>query len=174
MKLTLKSSLAIASLVTATLAIGANNPAAANPIRFDDSYIGAGVAAGLTNGGQDGDAATLGGQIQGRIGIRQVPVSVRGAVTFSDETASIMPMVTYDQRISDNANIYAGVGYSFIEQDGQPTPLGNRDAVVLTLGAEAGIGRRVVVYGDAKWGINAYQNSPADSLSLQAGVGYRF
>ncbi len=150
------------------------NQAMANPVRFDGSYVGAGVAAGVTNGGQNNDAATLGGNIQGRIAIPNAPVSVRGAVLFGGDNAAIVPTVTYDQRISDNANIYAGVGYSFMDRANQPSPLGNRESVVITLGAEAEVARRVVVYGDAKWGINAYENSPADALSFQAGVGYRF
>lgn len=160
------------------IAVGATclsaGTASAGPIRFDDSYIGAGVSAGVTSGGQGDDAAKLGGNIQGRVAIPKVPVSVRGAVLFSDETSAIMPMVTYDQRISNNANVYVGAGYSFVEQDGKRTPLGNKNAPVITVGAEAGVLKNVVVYGDAKWGIDAYQNSSADALSFQAGVGYRF
>lgn len=168
----------LTTLSTFSIAIAAAtlfaNSASAAPIRFDGSYVGAGVSAGVTNGGQANDAATLGGNIQGRIGIPNAPISVRGAVLFGGENAAIMPMVTYDQRISNNANIYAGAGYSFVDKDNQPSPLGNRDSVVLTLGAEAEVIKQVVVYGDAKWGINAYENSPADAVSFQAGVGYRF
>lgn len=148
--------------------------ASAQPITFSDSYIGAGVSSGVTNGGQNGDAATFGGNIQGRFAIPNAPVSVRGAVLFSGESAAIMPLVTYDLPVSSNANIYAGAGYSFVDKQGKPTPLGNSSAPVLTAGAEAGIGRNVVVYGDAKWGIDAYKKSSADALSFQAGVGYRF
>ncbi|SRR5579883_878922 len=162
------SALAIAPVV---LSAGA---ASARPITFNDSYIGAGVSAGVTNGGQSGDAATLGGNIQGRFAIPNAPVSVRGAVLFGGESAAIMPLVTYDIPVADNANIYAGAGYSFADKEGKPSPLGNKNAPVLTAGAEAGIGRDVVVYGDAKWGIDAYKNSSADAVSFQAGVGYRF
>ena len=153
------------------LAAGA---ASAQPIRFSDSYIGAGVSSGVTNGGQNADAATFGGNIQGRFAVPNTPVSVRGAVLFSGDNAAIMPLVTYDLPVSSNANIYAGAGYSFVDKGGKPTPLGNENAPVLTAGAEAGVGRNVVVYGDAKWGINAYKNSSADAVSFQAGVGYRF
>ncbi|MGK7928481.1 MAG: hypothetical protein AB4290_25125 [Spirulina sp.] len=140
----------------------------------DATYIGAGIAAGVTNGGQTGDAATFGGNLQGRFAIPETPVSVRGAILFSNETSALMPMVSYDIPITQNANVYVGGGYSFVEADGQPTPLGNRDAVVLTVGGEAQFGESIVVYGDTKWGIDAYQNSPADALSFQGGVGYKF
>jgi hypothetical protein len=151
------------------------NAVSAQSVRFDDSYVGAGVAVGVTNGGagENNDSVT-GGNIQGRLAIPKVPVSLRGAVLFGGDNAAIMPMLTYDQRISNNANVYVGAGYSFSDKDGKATPLGNRDAVVITAGAEAGIGKSVVVYGDAKWGLNAYQGSSADAVSFQAGLGYRF
>jgi hypothetical protein len=76
--------------------------------------------------------------------------------------------------VAKNTNVYVGGGYSFVEKDGVHTPMGNKSAPVVTLGAESSITRDIVVYGDAKWGINAYQNSTADSISLQGGVGYRF
>jgi hypothetical protein len=158
-------------IVPAFLSAGA---ASAGPIAFDGSYVGAGVAAGVTNGGQQGDAATFGGNIQGRVAIPNVPVSVRGAVLFTNRNSAVMPIVTYDVPVANNTNVYIGGGYSFVQKDGQPTPLGNKDAPVVTAGAESGLGDHVVIYGDAKLGIRAYKNSPASAVSLQAGVGYRF
>ncbi len=176
MRLSLKFSATLVTLSAVAIAPSLlwAGSASARPITFDSSYIGAGVSAGVTNGGQNNDAANLGGNIQGRIAIPNAPVSVRGAVLFNGDSAAIVPTVTYDLPVSQTANVYAGVGGSFVDKKNQPTPLGNRDSVVLTAGAEAGVAKDVVVYGDAKWGINAYQNSPADALSFQAGVGYRF
>ncbi len=85
-----------------------------------------------------------------------------------------MPIISYDVPVTNNANVYAGVGYSFVEANGEPSPLGNDDSVVLTTGVEAGVTKDIVVYGDAKWGINAYEDSKADALSFQLGAGYRF
>lgn len=140
----------------------------------DATYVGAGIAAGVTNGGQNGDAANFGGNIQGRYQIEDTPVSVRGAILFGEETSAIIPMVSYDLPVAPNTNVYVGAGYSFVETEGQPSPLGNDNSVAVTVGAETQIGDKVIVYGDGKWGIDAYQNSPADAVSLQAGVGYRF
>ena len=150
--------------------------ASAKPAGTDANYIGGGVAAGVTNGGSTtgGDAATLGGNIQGRLTTSKAPVSVRGAVLFSDETSAIMPMVSYDVPVTNNANVYVGAGYSFVENQGKPTPLGNQSAPVVTVGAEAQVGQNIVVYGDTKVGINAYQNSSASAVSLQAGAGFKF
>src|SRR5919199_4646891 len=150
--------------------------ASAKPAGTDANYIGGGVAAGVTNGGSTtgGDAATLGGNIQGRLTTQKAPVSVRGAVLFSDETSAIMPIVTYDVPVAKNTNVYVGGGYSFVEKQGKPTPLGNKNAPVVTVGAESKLGQNLVVYGDTKWGVNAYKNSPADAVSFQAGAGFQF
>ncbi len=168
----------IASLALATLAaaLGNADTAMAQPSDrgTDASYVGVGVSAGLTNGGQGDDAAILGGNVQGRAPIPNAPVSLRGAVQFSDETSAIMPMASYDIPVAQNANVYVGGGYSFVEDNGQRTPIGNRNAPVVVVGAEAALGSNVVAYGDAKWGINAYENSSADALSVQGGVGMRF
>lgn len=176
MKLTLKSFITISALAATVIApaLLSAGSASAQPAGTDANYIGAGVAAGVTNGGQEGDAATFGGNIQGRFTTQKAPVSVRGAVLFSDETSAIIPMVSYDVPVTNSANVYAAVGYSFVESNGKPTPLGNQDAPVLAVGAEAQVGKNIVVYGDTKLGINAYQNSPASAVSVQAGAGFKF
>lgn len=175
MKLTRKSialsALAATLIAPALLSAGS---ASAQPRGTKADYIGAGVAAGVTNGGQTGDAATFGGNIQGRLTTPKAPVSVRGAVLFSDDTSAIMPIVTVDVPVARNTNLYAGGGYSWVESNGEPTPLGNKSAPVVTVGLESQVGRNLVIYGDTKWGINAYQNSPADAVSFQAGAGVKF
>lgn len=138
------------------------------------NYIGAGIGAGVTNGGRQNDAALFGGNVQGRYAIPNKPVSVRGAVLFGSDSVAIVPTVTYDAAIAKNTNLYLGGGYSFVTDEGQASQLGNKNAPVLTLGAESQVANNVVVYSDAKFGIDAYQGSDADALSLQAGVGYSF
>ncbi|NJP12593.1 MAG: porin family protein [Leptolyngbyaceae cyanobacterium RU_5_1] len=176
MQLSLKTSKAIAALsalATASVLLSAG-AASAQPKGFDGAYVGGGISAGVTNGGQQEDAANIGGHIQGRVGIPKTPVSARGSVLFGSNNAAIMPMVTYDIPVARDTNVYVGAGYSFVEKDGRNTPLGNKSAPVVTVGAESGITKDIVVYGDAKLGVNAYQNSNASALSLQAGLGYRF
>lgn len=176
MKRAFKSVVALSALAATAIApvLLSAGSASAKPAGTDANYVGAGVAAGITNGGQQGDAATFGGNIQGRFAVPNTPVSVRGAVLFSDETSAIMPMVSYDVPVTNNANVYVGAGYSFVEEDGKPTPLGNSNAPVVAVGAEAQFGQSIVVYGDTKVGIEAYENSPASAVSIQGGVGVRF
>lgn len=146
------------------------------PLGFGGAYVGAGIAAGVTNGGQQGTSALLGGNIQGRIApaFEEVPISIRAAILFGSNNSAIMPMLTYDIPVAVNTNVYIGGGYSFVERDRQPTPLGNKSAPVVVLGAESSVTRDIVLYGDAKLGIKPYHNTDASGLSLQAGVGYRF
>ena len=176
MNLSLKSIAAFSALSAIAIAplLSAGSASAQPRKGFSDSYVGAGVAAGVTNGGQNNDAATFGGTIDGRFALRKAPVSLRGSVIYSDDTSAIIPMITYDKGITKNTQVYGGVGYSFVEANGQPTPVGNDDAVILTAGVESKVTKDVVLYGNTKWGINAYQNGPADSLSFQAGAGLRF
>jgi len=138
------------------------------------NYIGAGISAGVTNGGRQNDAALFGGNVQGRYAIQNAPVSIRGAALFGGDSAALVPTLTYDVPIAKNTNVYVGGGYSFVTDEGQASQLGNQNAPVVTLGAESQVAKNTVVYSDAKWGIDAYKGSDSDALSLQAGVGYRF
>lgn len=165
--------LVTSTLIAASIFLSANI-ANAKPAGMDGNYIGAGISAGTTRGVGNSDDAVFGGNIQGRYAIPQAPVSVRGAVLFGGDATAIVPVLTYDLPIAKNTNLYFGAGYSFITDGGENTQLGDKDAAVITLGAESGVSKNVVVYGDAKWAIDAYENSNGDALSLQTGVGWRF
>lgn len=175
MKSLLKQSVKIAALSALLIVpVLSAQSASAMPSGTRASYLGAGISTGVTSGGQTGDAATFGGNIQGRLAIPNTPISARGAILFSDETSAIMPIISYDIPVTNRANAYVGAGYSFVEANGKPTPLGNKDSVVLTAGLETEATKRIVFYTDAKLGIKAYENSPASAVSFQAGAAYRF
>lgn len=161
---------ALSALVIAPVFLSSGQAIAApttQPTGTNASYLGAGISVGVTNGAQ------VGGNVQGRFAIPNTPLSARGAVLFTDKSAALMPMVSYDVPITNNANVYLGAGYSFVTNDGT-TPLGNQNAVVLATGVEAQVRRNIVVYGDAKLGIDAYKDSSGEAVSLQTGVAYRF
>jgi Outer membrane protein beta-barrel domain len=148
--------------------------ASAMPSGTKASYLGGGISTGFTNGGKTGDAATFGGNVQGRLAIPNTPISARGSILFSKETSAIIPMISYDIPVTNKANAYLGAGYSFVEANGKPTPLGNKNSVVLATGLETEVTKKIVFYTDAKLGIKAYENSPASAVSFQAGAAYRF
>ncbi|MDX2229608.1 MAG: hypothetical protein NW220_08215 [Leptolyngbyaceae cyanobacterium bins.349] len=148
---------------------------------FGGAYVGAGPSGSITNGGQFNTSALFGGNIQGRVQVPNTPVSARASVMFGPNNTAIAPMVTYDIPVARNTNVYVGGGYSFVQSDKvsangvrRNTPMGNKSAPVVVVGAEHSITRDFVVYGDAKLGIRAYENSPASAVNLTAGAGYRF
>ncbi|MBE9098090.1 hypothetical protein [Vacuolonema iberomarrocanum] len=139
---------------------------------MDGNYIGAGIAAGVTED-ESGDSS-FGGNIQGRADIPLAPVSIRGAALIGEDGAALMPIVTYDVPIAPRTNLYLGGGYSFVTDEGSNTPLGDQSAPVLTAGAETAVTNNIVVYGDAKVGIDAYEDSNDAAVSLQLGAAFRF
>ncbi len=172
-----RSAITISALCALSIApvVLSANAASAQARGLQGNYVGVGIGAGVTDEpGEGGDDSVFGGNAQGRVAIPNTPISVRAAVLFGGDATAIMPMVTYDVPIANNTNLYVGGGYSFVTDDGKSTQLGNEDSVVLTTGVETGISQNVVVYGDVKWGIDAYENSSKDAVSLQLGVGYRF
>ncbi|TAF16926.1 MAG: hypothetical protein EAZ76_06550 [Nostocales cyanobacterium] len=165
---------ALSSLVITPAFLSVGKAAAETQKGTDASYIGAGVAAGVTNGGKSGDAATFGGNITGRLKVGNTPFSARGNVLWSDETSAIIPEISVDVPIANKTNVFVTGGYSFVESDGKPTPLGNRDSVVVGAGVESEVTKNFLVYTNAKVGLGAYQNSDASAVSINGGIGYRF
>jgi outer membrane autotransporter protein len=173
MKLSLKAlTLSVLSTILASSALMADS-ASAKPVRFEGSYVGAGVAGSVTGGGAGNDAPNFGGNVQGRFAVPNTPISARGTVLFNGNNSAVIPTVTYDMGVAKNTNVYAGAGYSFVQNDGTNSPLGNRDTAVLNLGVESQVTKGVVVYGDAKYGIKGYQ-SGKPAVGLSAGVGVQF
>ncbi len=154
----------------------ASAQSASQPTGTNASYLGGGISAGVTNGGSPiyDDDAQFGGNVQGRFAIPNTPISARGALLFGGDTVAVMPMLSYDVPVTNNANVYLGAGYSFVGDKGESTPLGNKNAPVLTAGVESQITDKIVLYGDAKLGIDAYEDSSNSAVSLQAGAAYRF
>jgi hypothetical protein len=165
---------ALSSLVIAPFVLSADQ-ASAEPVKGTNaSYVGAGFAAGATNGGNKNDAAAFGGNITGRLKLGNTPFSARGNVLWTDQTTAIIPEVSVDMPIAKKTNLYLTGGYSFIEANGKQTPLGNRDSWTAGLGVESEVAKNFLIYSNAKVGIDAYQNSPASAVSINGGLGYSF
>lgn len=164
--------LSVLSAIAASSLFLGHQAASAQTAGMNGSYLGGGLSVGVTDDGDDDN--TLGGNIQGRYDVPTAPVSVRGAWLFNGDNSALMPIVSYDLAVSNNANVYLGAGYSFVTGEGASSPLGDKDAVVLTTGVEAEVARNIVVYGDAKVGLDAYRGSSDAAVSLQLGAGYRF
>jgi hypothetical protein len=140
----------------------------------DASYLGAGILGGLTTGSAPGEQAKSGGSLYGRYAIPQSQISARAGVVFTDKISAVTPKLTYDVGVAPGTNIYAGVGYNFVNETNANTPLGNKNAPVISLGAESQLANNVVIFGAADLGLNAYQNSNNAAIALQGGAGFRF
>jgi hypothetical protein len=160
--------------VIASTAMLAGSATAAPVKGMDKAYVGGGLSGSVTNGGTGSDGLNFGGNIQGRAPIAGTPVSVRGTVLFNGNNSAIVPVVTYDMPVAPGTNVYAGVGGAFVQNQGVNSPIGTRNSVVLNAGVETQVAKGIVVYTDAKLGINAYQGSPASALGLSGGVGIQF
>ncbi|WP_066383712.1 MULTISPECIES: outer membrane beta-barrel protein [unclassified Anabaena] len=165
---------ALSSLAIAAVTINPSQAAAETKKGTDASYIGAGVAAGVTNGGQNNDAANFGGNITGRVKLGNTPFSARGNVLWNDNTTAIIPEVSVDVPIANGTNAFVTGGYSFVEKNNSPSPLGNRESVVVGAGIESEVANNFLIYTNAKVGLRAYQDSPASAVSINGGIGYRF
>lgn len=157
-------------LVVSSIGLTAHS-ASAQIKGMDGTYVGGGVAVGVTE--SEGESSSFGGNIQGRFDVPRLPLSLRGSVLFNGDTSAIMPLVSYDIGVAPNTNLYVGGGYSFVEDNEKISPLGSQDSVVLTVGAETAVQRNIVLYGDAKLGVDAYQEA-GSAVSLQLGAAYRF
>lgn len=108
---------------------------------------------------------------QTRVDVEDLPISLRGEVVLSDEIEAVMPGVTYDLPVGNDANIYAGAGYVIV-RPGSQTVLGDRDGVVLTTGVEASINQRVILYGNVR--LHPTNVGDQDPIRVQFGLGHRF
>ena len=169
------SIVSLSSLCAIAASMAMLQSASAAPVNgMNKGYIGGGVAGSVTNGGTGSDDLNFGGNLQGRLAIPNAPVSVRGTVLFNGNNSAIVPVVTYDMPVAPGTNVYAGVGGAFVQNQGVNSPIGTRNSVVLNAGVETQVAKGIVVYTDAKLGINAYQGSSASALGLSGGVGIQY
>lgn len=172
------SALSLVVMGSAVLSNGAAN--AMDPVTgkagVRSNYIGATAGGSFNTVNEDGENVFTGG-LQGRVTTRDIPVSLRGAALFNEKAAALVPEITYDLAVTDSANLYLGGGYSFITEEDQLTALGNRNAPVVTVGGEMQVRENVVIFGNGKMGIDAYNNIDDENefaFSVQAGAAFSF
>lgn len=148
--------------------------AAPQSVGTQASYLGAGVAGGLTSDSASGTQAKSGGSLYGRYAIPQTKLSARGGIVITDKISAVTPKLTYDVGVAPGTNLFFGAGYNFVNEQTASTPLGNKSAPVLSLGVESELANNVLVFGSADLGVNAYQNNNNTAVALQGGAGFRF
>ena len=135
----------------------------AQPKGMPEGYIG-------VTGGTFEDIGV--GGLSGRISFPRAKVSLRASLLGGEVNcnfdncgvAVFIPTVTYDIPVAKNTNVYVGAGYlSLAVSDDADTLTGSEG--ILQVGAETGIGKKFVVYGDG----NFYDGGTL----FKTGVGYR-
>lgn len=176
MKLSFKSALKISLLSALAIApvLMSGNGAFAQTVQtgkgLNESYIGGGAGISISN--PEGQESQVNGNISGRLQLNpNIPVSLRGQVLYNDQNSAIAPKISYDLGVAKDTNVYAAVGYNFVQKDAATsTALGNKNAVVVTLGAERKLTNDISIYGNADLGIDAYKNSNRQAFSVLGGA----
>ena len=164
------SAIALGSLVAIATTAGA--PAAYAQAAYG-SYVGAGVALGVSSG--DGGSETS-GLIAVRYRLLELPISLRAqAMVFGDELA-IVPTVSYDVPLNWQTDAYVGAGVAFQGGDeDSASPVGNQTAFVIQPGVDYSLpNSNMVVFGNAIIAFDASRGSGGTAASFQGGVGLRF
>lgn len=143
------------SIIACALSLVGASSVNAQPKGMPEGYLGVGL------GFNDGSSAV---GLNGRISFPRAKVSLRGSLysACDGDCGLFIPTVTYDLPVAKNTNIYLGAGYASVSSS-SGNYLGSEG--VLQAGAETGIGKKFVVYGDGTF---------ADGGSLfKLGLGYR-
>jgi hypothetical protein len=137
------------------------------------SYIGVGGSVGLTDDSQ-GRGSDFAMVVSGRYKILELPVSVRAQAFLFGGSFAVVPTVSYDYAVNFQTDLYLGAGLSIAGGD-TPSPVGNKTAFVLQPGIDYAIpDSNLVVFGNAIFAFDAYENGGGTATAIQGGVGLQF
>ncbi len=177
-QLRLLKRVAIALCSTAlTVATIAAKPLPAAAQAAYGSYVGIGGSFGLSSGDDAfGEDSSSGAVIAARYKLLRAPVSIRAQALISDRTA-IVPTVSYDIPLNWQTDVYIGAGASLmLDGDQEDTsPVGNQSSFVLQPGIDHTLpNSNLVLFGNAIFAFDGYQEGGNAAVSIQGGVGLRF
>ncbi|MEM7795631.1 MAG: hypothetical protein AAF579_14415 [Cyanobacteria bacterium P01_C01_bin.118] len=137
------------------------------------SYVGAGGSLGLTDddlGAGDG----LGLVISGRYKLLALPISLRAQAFLLRGDPAFVPTVSYDFPVSFQTDLYLGAGIS-LPTGNDASPVGDQAAFVLQPGVDFAVpGSNLVVFGNAIFAFDAFEDGGGTATAVQAGVGWNF
>ncbi len=147
------------------------------------SYIGAGVAFGVTNGakvilpnGQEDELEPnqVAAVVAGRYKFLRAPISIRTQAMIGSSVA-IVPTISYDIPINWHTDVYIGAGAAFPLSGDKTTPVGNQTSFALQPGIDYMLpNSNLVLFGNAVIAFNAYRLGGGTAASIQGGMGLRF
>jgi len=140
------------------------------------SYVGVGGSFGLTEGvnrnglTEDRQNAVV---VAARYKLLRYPISLRAQGIFSADGSAVVPTVSYDIPLTWQADVYLGAGGSFVMSG--KTPVGDQSSFAIQPGIDYSVpNSRLVVFGNAIFSFDAYENDNKTAVSLQGGLGLRF
>ncbi|MGD1856762.1 MAG: hypothetical protein ACFB2W_21210 [Leptolyngbyaceae cyanobacterium] len=137
------------------------------------SYVGAGGSLGLSED-DNGDGDGLGLVISGRYKFLVLPISVRAQAFLLNGDLALVPTVSYDFPVSFQTDVYLGAGIS-LPTGNAPSPVGDQTAFVLQPGVDFAVpGSNLVVFGNAIFAFDAFEDGGGTAAAVQAGVGWNF
>lgn len=165
----------ISGVVSTGLTLTHSSPVAAQAAY--GSYVGIGGSFGLTEGADTaGEGSNSGGVIAVRYRLLEVPISLRAQALISERTA-IVPTVSYDIPLNWHTDAYIGAGASIVT-GGDPedtSPVGNQTSFVVQPGIDYSLpDSNLVVFGNAIFAFDGYEEGGGAGISVQGGVGLRF
>ena len=137
------------------------------------SYVGLGGSLGL-NDDDNGDGDGFGLVVSGRYKLLAVPISLRAQAFLLNGVLALVPTVSYDFPVSFQTDVYLGAGVS-IPTGSDASPVGDETAFVLQPGIDFAVpGSNVVVFGNAIFAFDAFEDGGGTATAVQAGVGWNF
>jgi hypothetical protein len=176
LRLLKRVAIALSSTALAVATIAAKPLPAAAQAAYG-SYVGIGGSFGLSSGDDAfGEDSSSGAVIAARYKLLRAPVSIRAQALISDRTA-IVPTVSYDIPLNWQTDVYIGAGASLmLDGDQEDTsPVGNQSSFVLQPGIDYALpNSNLVLFGNAIFAFDGYQEGGNAAVSVQGGVGLRF
>ncbi|MBX2864961.1 MAG: hypothetical protein KTR27_15525 [Leptolyngbyaceae cyanobacterium MAG.088] len=137
------------------------------------SYVGVGGTLGLSED-DNGDGDGFGAVVSGRYKLLAIPLSIRAQAFLLNGDPAVVPTVSYDFPVSWQTDIYLGAGLS-LPFGGDASPVGDQTAFVLQPGIDFAIpASNLVVFGNAIFAFDAFEDGGGTATAVQAGVGWNF
>jgi hypothetical protein len=159
----------------AIASFGNLNPAPVAAQAAYGSYVGIGGSLGLTEGVDDlgrAEDRENGVVVAARYKLLRVPISLRAQGIFGPDGTAVVPTISYDIPLTWQADVYVGAGGSFVSGN---TPVGDQSSFAVQPGIDYSVpNSRLVVFGNAIFSFDAYENDDKTAVSLQGGLGLRF
>ncbi len=137
------------------------------------SYLGAGVAFGVSHQDAINEDSNTSGFFAVRYKFLRAPVSLRTQVLVGGSGVAVVPTISYDFPLNWQTDAYIAAGASIVR--GDKTPIGNKGSFVLQPGIDYALpNTSMSLFTNAIISFDGYRSNNGTAASIQAGAGLRF